>query len=313
MLEDEIIAGRRLHPALSIFFILLLAGLGFVVGGVIPIYVYLPFYPGDETQLMRELQSMKDTREIRHVLYGMQAGATLGGLFLAPLIFMRTLGRNFGSIFKNQIKELLPFLLTAVVVVTFMVVNSIFIEWNQDLHFPEFMKGFESWAREREDQAAEQTKTLTKMETPADLIIALIVIGILPAIGEELVFRGLIQRELFRGTANIHVAVWVAAILFSAIHFQFFGFVPRMMLGALFGYLYYWSGSLWVPILAHFVNNGLSVLLMYFYQHGKLEYDVESTEAVPLNAIILSAFLTIGLLYYLYQYFQRLKPHNSTL
>ena len=154
---------------------------------------------------------------------------------------------------------------------------------------------------------------MTKMELPIDLLVAMLVIAVLPAIGEELVFRGLIQNELYRGTKNIHVAIWVAAILFSAIHFQFFGFVPRLLLGALFGYLYYWSRNLWIPILAHFVNNGLSVLVMYFYQRGSFEYDLENPESVPLNAVIISGVVTIGLLYYLYQYFQAHKPHRPTL
>jgi membrane protease YdiL (CAAX protease family) len=104
------------------------------------------------------------------------------------------------------------------------------------------------------------------------------------------------------------VSIWVAAILFSAIHFQFFGFVPRVLLGALFGYLYYWSGNLWLAILAHFVNNGFSVLAMYFYQQGKLGFDLESPESVPLNAVIISGVLTVALLYYFYKYFENRKP-----
>jgi uncharacterized protein len=132
----------------------------------------------------------------------------------------------------------------------------------------------------------------------------MIVIGVLPAIGEEIVFRGIIQNQLFRATHNKHVAIWIAAILFSAIHFQFFGFVPRMLLGALFGYLYYWSGNLWMSVIAHFANNGFSVLAMYFYQKGAIGFDVEDTESVPAHFVIFSALLTAGLLFYFYKYYQ---------
>ena len=109
-------------------------------------------------------------------------------------------------------------------------------------------------------------------------------------------------------TGNIHISIWFAAILFSAIHFQFFGFVPRLLLGALFGYLYYWSGSLMLAILAHFVNNAVSVTALYLYQEGQFTFDVESQESAPLNVVILSGILTVGLLYYFYKYYQDRKP-----
>jgi membrane protease YdiL (CAAX protease family) len=139
------------------------------------------------------------------------------------------------------------------------------------------------------------------------LLIALVIIAVLPAIGEELVFRGLIQNELFRGTKNIHVSIWIAAFLFSAIHIQFFGFVPRLLLGALFGYLYYWSGNLSLAILAHFVNNAVSVVALYLYQHGKFTFDIESPESAPPNVVIVSTLITAGLLFYFYKYFQARK------
>jgi membrane protease YdiL (CAAX protease family) len=88
---------------------------------------------------------------------------------------------------------------------------------------------------------------------------------------------------------------------------QFFGFIPRVLLGALFGYLYYWSGNLTLAIIAHFVNNGVSVLAMYFYQQGAFEFDLESPESAPASVVIVSAALTAGLLYYFYKYFQH-KP-----
>src|SRR5688500_4702926 len=189
-----------------------------------------------------------------------------------------------------------------------MAVNSIFIEWNAKFDFPEFAQEFETWAREREETAAELTEFLTSFASRGELILALIIIAVLPAIGEEIVFRRLIQNELYRGTKNIHVSIWFAAILFSAIHFQFFGFVPRLLLGALFGYLYYWSGNLTLAILAHFVNNGFSVLLLYFYQQGAFDYTVESPEALPAHFIMISAICTGGLLYYFYKYFEHRKP-----
>ena len=118
-------------------------------------------------------------------------------------------------------------------------------------------------------------------------------IGVLPAIGEEVLFRGVLQRKLTEHWVNPHLAIWVAAALFSAIHVQFYGFLPRLLLGALFGYLYYWSGSLLIAIFAHFVNNGVMVLMLYLYQRKLVDYNIEDNESVPWTAALVSLVVTV--------------------
>jgi hypothetical protein len=229
-------------------------------------------------------------------------------LIVGPALLLQRDQRSIKDFFSGYKFDVLPVLVTLFIVIVFMAVNSVFIDWNSKFDFPQFADGFEKWAREREDAATVFTEFLTQFDSPVQLVIALIVIAILPAIGEEVVFRGMIQNELYRGTRNMHLSIWISAILFSAMHFQFFGFVPRVLLGALFGYLYYWSGSLMMAIVAHFVNNGISVLAMYFYQQGAFEFDVESTEAAPANVVVISALVTAGLLFYFYKYFEHRKP-----
>jgi hypothetical protein len=107
-------------------------------------------------------------------------------------------------------------------------------------------------------------------------LVNLFVVAVLPALGEELLFRGALQGTLLKHTKNIHLSIWVSAALFSAIHMQFFGFFPRMILGAMFGYLVVWGGSLWYSIWAHFINNAAMVLLMYFIYKEKLDADLET-------------------------------------
>ncbi len=102
-------------------------------------------------------------------------------------------------------------------------------------------------------------------------------IALLPALGEELLFRGVAQRLLANWSGNAHVAVWVAAILFSAIHMQFLGFVPRLCMGAALGYLFLWSGNRWYPIIAHFANNAMAVVIVYMQQHGSSQTTLEPT------------------------------------
>jgi membrane protease YdiL (CAAX protease family) len=309
MLENELSNRPERHPLLSLFLLLIVVGIGFVIiGPIIGLVVAMPFYPGSFMDLAESLQDPVSDPDLKMPLYIMQGFATFIGLIIGPAWFLTTERKSLIPFFKGHKFEWIPILAVTFLVVIFMALNSVFIEWNSNVHFPEFAKDFEAWAREREDVATELTKFLTVFTSPVEVAIAMVVIALLPAFGEEIVFRGLIQNQLLKATKNIHVAIWISAILFSAIHFQFFGFVPRLLLGALFGYLYYWSGNLWLSILAHFVNNGFSVLAMYFYQQGNLEFDVEKTESVPANIVMISALLTAGLLYYFYKYFENRKP-----
>jgi membrane protease YdiL (CAAX protease family) len=100
-------------------------------------------------------------------------------------------------------------------------------------------------------------------------------IAFLPSIGEELLFRGVIQRIFTNWTRNYHWGIWISALLFSALHMQFYGFIPRMFLGVLFGYLLVWSGSMWLPIIAHFINNAVAVVAMYLIDKELLSPEIE--------------------------------------
>lgn len=260
------------HPILSIVLVLLLAAVGFVIGPFIAVPIATAFYDGTVEELMTAIQSMD--KDARLAAYLMQGFATLIGLIVMPILYLRTEQRSVMSLFQNGAPPLSSALSTIAIVVTFMGVNSLLIDWNSNVNFPEFLDGFESWAREKETVAADFTKYLTQFDSVTLLLVGFFVIAVLPAIGEELVFRGMIQNYLLKATRNPHVSIWIAAFLFSAIHFQFFGFLPRLALGALFGYLYLWSGNIWIAIIAHFVNNGFSVIAIYLYQRGTVGYDL---------------------------------------
>lgn len=305
MYENQIGARPDRHPVINLIILILMVGLGFVIfGPIIGFFLSLPFYDGDMTGLLEALRQPLANPETRIPLYIMQGCATLFGLIVAPALFLFRQRKPISDFFNKEV-FLIPVLITAFIVVIFMVVNSVFIEWNSSVDFPPFADEFENWARDREEEAGELTAFLTQFGSTGQLILALIVIAVLPAVGEEIVFRGLIQNELMRGTRNIHLSIWFAAFLFSAIHLQFFGFIPRMLLGALFGYLYYWSGNLLIAIIAHFVNNAVSVIALYFHQQGTLTFNLESPESAPMSMVILSAALTVGLLYYFYNFYQQ--------
>lgn len=129
-----------------------------------------------------------------------------------------------------------------------------------------------------EESASKLVQALLVMDTPGEFLLNLLVVAVLPAFGEELIFRGIVQRELERVSRRPILAIWVSAAFFSAIHFQFAGFLPRLMLGAVLGYSFYWSRNLWVPILAHFFFNGIQVAAQYFFADQAKQLDPERAD-----------------------------------
>ena len=154
-----------------------------------------------------------------------------------------------------------------------------------------------------EDAAEKATQAFLKMDNIGDLLFNLFLIAIIPAIGEEMVFRGVIQKKLKNILRNPHIAIIITAFIFSAIHMQFFGFLPRFFLGIILGYLFYYSGSLWMPIIAHFINNALAVLLMYLPFSKKINTDISQLENTEISMIQATIFLII-VLFFIYLYKQ---------
>ena len=198
-----------------------------------------------------------------------------------------------------------------VVILPFM---STLIAWNAGVHFPAFLHDFEVWARTSEDRATVLTKFLTQFNSAGRFWVGVVVIALVPAIAEELVFRGVIQKNLVRWFSP-HVGVWLGAALFSAIHFQFFGFVPRFVLGLVLGYLYLWSGNILVSMAAHFTQNAFQLLIIYLTQHGQFGwgFDPDSNDALPWMLVIPSALLTAGLLYFLHQRMRAVPVMPTTM
>jgi len=168
-----------------------------------------------------------------------------------------------------------------------------FTYWlNQQIPLPD------SWL-EQEESTALILKMIMTYNSPYELIINLLLIAVLPALGEEIIFRGLLQKNLEWVTKNAHIAIWVSAFLFSFIHMQFAGFIPRLILGAVLGYLFYFTQNLWVPIIAHLFNNGVQVIADYFYKEEMSTLDVENLDAIPGYAGLISLILVLGLFYLL--------------
>ena len=180
-----------------------------------------------------------------------------------------------------------------------MLFNGLLMYWNSQMVLPEFLSGVEQWMRDMETQLMELTVFLTDFQSIPELLTGILVIGVFAGVGEELFFRGLIQPKMQVYFRSPHWGIWVTAFIFSAIHAQFFGFFPRLFLGALFGYLYHYTGSLFYPILGHILNNTLTLLLVYGSNQGFIDLDVQATDTVSYPAALVGFLvLILGFLYF---------------
>ena len=237
-----------------------------------------------------------------------QAVTSVGAFIVVPLFFIKVnLKIQYAPFFSFPEQALRPILMTVVILFCFMVANSVVIEWNQQVSMPDFLSGFESWAQGKEAQLEKLTEYLTSFSGIQEYLIALVVIALIPAVGEELLFRGLIQN-LFGKAFNPHVAIWLSAIIFGIFHFQFYGVIPRIFLGALFGYLYYWSGYLSLAMVGHFINNGLTLTLLYLSQIKFINYNPAEGDASPPLYVVGIFFLAGAVLLYL---FRNLFPEKN--
>lgn len=181
---------------------------------------------------------------------------------LSPLMIQHFL-------WKDPIREALhfkkPTLLVLFIGTLAIISISPFIDmlatWNKGVHLPDSMHAIELWMVQSENAAEAITKQLLSINTWNGFAANIVIVALMAGIGEELMFRGVLQKLFIGWTKNTHAGILIAAFIFSAIHLQFFGFFPRFALGALLGYMFAWSGSIWVPIIAHSLNNAIVIIL----------------------------------------------------
>ncbi|WP_375416375.1 lysostaphin resistance A-like protein [uncultured Hymenobacter sp.] len=293
------------HPALNL---LLLVGLmlgAFCVGVfLVSLYAKLTLGGASMSAVMANPASFRQGWDFTMVSQGMLLLVGFGGA--ASALALLSGGRWVDYFAPRRPVPAWALLAAGLLIILMLPVMSALVEWNAKTHFPAVLRDFEGWARASEDRAQTLTKYLTQFSSPGRFLVGVLVVAVVPAIAEELFFRGVIQRNLGQWFSP-HVGVWLAAAIFSAIHFQFFGFFPRFVLGLVLGYLYQWSGNILVPMAAHFTQNGFQLLLLYLQQQGKLgaDFNPDNTESLPWPLVVVSAVLSAGLLFELYR---RLRP-----
>jgi membrane protease YdiL (CAAX protease family) len=253
----------------QLFFLWLFWGLGFVVSSLLVAFLAFFFIEGNNmSDMMDVLTESSDFLRISQLMQQLF-------LFFVPACLCAYLfNRNTANYLKIDKLPNIEMLFTSVALIIFIQpLISCTGYYNSQIDLPEFMSGIESWMKITESRAEILTERLLGGETTEALMLNLFIVAFAAAVVEEFFFRGVLQQIFHRITNSGHWAVWITAIIFSAIHMQFYGFVPRFLLGVLLGYLFVYSGSLWTPVIIHFINNAAGVLLFYFY-HGTPEYKI---------------------------------------
>ena len=273
------------HPGMQflIFAAILVGALifGNLIGGGIVAAIY-------GTKPLLAMVSMDvTTPHFANALWIIQITGTTFPIFITPVFFSYVVVKTPQDYIKPSFR--IPWVLM-LLVLAIMLSSSPLIEFlsniNEKFNLPQ-------WMRDDENAAQKLTDVMLQMNTVWNLIADVLIIGLLTAIAEEFMFRGVVQTIFMRWTNNQHAAVWITAILFSAFHMEFFGFLPRLLLGAMFGYFVVWTGSIWPAVLAHFINNATDVILTYLSQHKKISINLDAPQIFNNTAYIFSFIIVL--------------------
>ena len=286
---------RRIHPGYQ--FLLLIGLLIFslivgTIGGMIIISVKYGFATFNYI-----VQENLTAPNVSTAIWILQFLGTTLPILVTPLIFAYFIVEQPDEYLKNSFD--FPWLLIVLVFATMLLCNPL-IEFlgnlNAKMVLPKFLHGVQEWMRKSEDDTKKLSDLMLQMNTFWNMIFDLLFIGLLTAIVEEFLFRGAMQTIFIRWFNNKHVAVWTTAILFSAFHMEFFGFLPRVLLGVLFGYFAVYSGSIWPAVWGHFVNNGTAVVVTYLFQHKLINVSPDDEHSFTSIGYVISAVITVFLL-----------------
>ena len=284
-----------LHPSLQfLIFICLFAGI-WLLGNLIGAGIVLGVYG---MKMIDAISTVNGTYPgFITAMWILQLLSTTIPVFAAPIIFSRFIVKNTPEYIKPGFKFTW---LLMVIVFIIMFCSSPFMEFlvniNQKMQLPAFLH----WMRDMQDQMDKLQGALLQMNTIGSMLFNLTYVGLLTAIAEEFMFRGCMQTIFEKWFKNKHAAIWLTAILFSAFHVEFFGFLPRMMLGAMFGYFVVYSNSIWPAVWGHFINNGTAVVVTYLYQHKMITTSPDDDHMFNWNLYIISFIITL-FLFWVYQ------------
>ncbi len=284
-------AFRTTHPFTKLLLLVMMMFVSFVVVIGIGLFVAIPVLGMDALDLLRggeidinNLQVLRYFQVLSHI-----------GLFIVPsIVFVLVVSyKPVRYLEAHHRPWLWPLLLSVVIIFTALPMVNFLMQLNGQISFPEALKPLEEWMRTTEDAAENLTRRFLEVRSWQEFMFNVLMIAIIPAIGEEFIFRGIIQKLFTQWTRSQHVAVLITAILFSAMHMQFFSFLPRVGLGIVLGYLLVYSGNIWMPVAAHFANNAAALIFYYYYEQGAIAVELEDIGTGPMASVLFVSSLVV--------------------
>jgi len=240
----------------------------------------------------------------RWYLYMVQSISSFGIFFAPAVLFSYFATKNWFS-YSAADKIAPPPLVGYVLILSLFILPVIagLGHLNEQITLPEPMQQIEMWMRNMEEAGKAAIQTLTANSNIPILLLNIVVMALFPAIFEEFLFRGTLQPFFTKWFANKHVAIILTALIFSAIHFQFYGFIPRFLLGIYLGYLLVWSQSLWLPVIAHFMHNAVTLIFDYGAQRRGIDLEAIDPSQIPeFYPVVLFCAFCVGVgVYYLWR------------
>ena len=269
---------KKTNKLERIFILAALLILGLIIGSVIG--VIYPIVSGQDVMSLNSLRFM-------------QISSQIFTFVLPPILYAMLIKENPKESLGIKSVSYHWFIIGFVMMYAILPLNNVFAEWNAGLKLPESMSRIEEIIKEMYESSAVVLEKLVNVNTFGGFVINLIMIAGLAALGEELLFRSIIQTSLIKTCKNAHVGIIIASAIFSFIHFDFYAFIPRLVLGMLLGYMFYYSRSIWVSIFMHFVNNATAVVIYYLNNIGVTNIDVETFGQTQLLPLLISIALMI--------------------
>jgi len=250
----------------------------------------LPFFFDVEYSSLSIIVDQDYNQSVINALKFIQLFSCLG-LFILPPFFYGYLSAE--NIFSNhKISRQVIILVVAIMILINPFVSFTFF-LNQSIDIPK-------WLMFYDQNIYAITKAFLVMNSSVDLIVNLLVLAILPAIGEELVFRGFLQKKIINFSKKPYLSIFFTALLFSVVHMQFEGVLPRFILGSVLGLMFYFSSNIWIPIIAHFINNALIVILSYPALNNKISFDLLNLEKFVRWDQAALSLIAVTVLFYLF-------------
>jgi hypothetical protein len=225
-------------------------------------------------------------------------------LFIPAILIMSMIKKPGTRLNDFKVPEFKEIILVIILTLCLFPITSFTGQINSAIHLPSWLSGVENWMREKEESADNLIDSIVVSDTFWIMSLNLIIIGLIPPITEEMIFRGVFQKIFSKLFRSGHLAIWVTAFIFSAIHLQFLGFIPRFILGLIFGYLFLWGGTLWLPIISHFVNNAFPVIMTYIQGIEK----ANASPDIPLWKQAVALPIPVVVIFVILFYFRNKNP-----